>query len=207
MMKKFLFVAVAALTLGLASCSESTKTDEAAAVIENMKTQMEAGDANAMASALSDAQAKIADLVAKDPEAAKTYVTKVQDFINENKEQILAVVGDNVVAQTLVSTLIDAPAETVINALMAGQSVIDNAENLTDSIDQTINDAINDKISDTKEGLENAANDQIDAAKEDVKNKVNETTQKANEEVNKAAEKANKELNDAASKALKSVGL
>ena len=37
MMKKFLFVAVAALTLGLASCSESTKTDEAAAVIENMK--------------------------------------------------------------------------------------------------------------------------------------------------------------------------
>lgn len=206
-MKKFLFVAVAALTLGLASCSESAKNDEATAVIENLKAQMEAGDAEGMQSALSDAQAKIAELVAKDPEAAKTYVVKVQEFINENKEQILTVVGDNAVAQSLVSTLVDAPAETVINAITAGQSVIDNAENLTDSIDQ----AINDKINETKEGLENAAkdaaNEQIEAAKKEATNKVNETTQKANEEVNKAAEKANKELNDAASKALKSVGL
>ena len=205
-MKKFLFVAVAALTLGLASCSESAKSDEATATIENLKAQMEAGNANAMQTALTEAKDKIAELVAKDPEAAKTYVAKVQEFIKENKEQILNVVGDNAIAQSLVSTIVDAPAETVINALTAGQSVIDNAENLTDSIDQ----AINDKINETKEGIENAAkdaaNEQIEAAKKEATNKVNEATQKANEEVNKAAEKANKELNDAANKALKSVG-
>lgn len=202
-MRKLLFVAVAVLTLGLASCSESAKSDEATAIIENLKAQLESGDANGVQATLESTQAKIAEWVAKDPEAAKTYVTKVQDFINENKEQILNVVGENAVAQTLVSTLVDTPAETVINALTAGQSVIDNAENLTDSIDQ----AINDKISETQENVENAVNEQIDAAKKEAADKVNEAKDKANEEVNKAAEKANKELNDAASKALKSVGL
>ena len=128
-MKKIFFVAVAALTLGLASCSENAKTDNTDATIEELKAQIEAGDSAGVQNALEGAQAKIAELAANDPEAAKTYVAQVQEFVNANKEQILAIVGEDVAAQTLVSTLVDAPAEAVINVLTAGQSVVDTAEN------------------------------------------------------------------------------
>jgi MinD-like ATPase involved in chromosome partitioning or flagellar assembly len=157
--------------------------------------------------ALEGAQAKIAELAANDPEAAKTYVAQVQEFVNANKEQILAIVGEDAAAQTLVSTLVDAPAEAVINVLTAGQSVVDTAENLKDSVEQ----AINNKAEEVKQGAEDAVKEavdaQVDAAKKQAASKVNEATQKANEKVNEAAEKTNKEMKDAANKALKSIGL
>ena len=206
-MRKLLFVAVAALTLGLASCSENAKTENTDAVIEELKAQIEAGNSEGVQTALEGAQAKIAELAANDPEAAKTYVAQVQGFINENKEQILAVVGENVATQTLVNTLVDTPAETVINVLTAGQSVANTAENLKDSVEQ----AINNKAEEMKQGAEDAVKEavdaQVDAAKKQAADKVNEATQKANEKVNEAAEKTNKEMKDAANKALKSIGL
>ena len=206
-MRKLLFVAVAALTLGLASCSENAKTENTDAVIEELKAQIEAGDSAGVQTALEGAQAKIAELAANDPEAAKTYVAQVQEFINENKEQILTIVGEDVVAQTLVNTLVDAPAETVINVLTAGQSVANTAENLKDSVEQ----AINNKAEEMKQGAEDAVKEavdaQVDAAKKQAADKVNEGTQKVNEKVNEAAEKTNKEMKDAANKALKSIGL
>ena len=206
-MRKLLFVAVAALTLGLASCSENAKTENTDAVIEELKAQIEAGNSEGVQTALEGAQAKIAELAANDPEAAKTYVAQVQEFINENKEQILAVVGENVATQTLVNTLVDTPAETVINVLTAGQSVANTAENLKDSVEQTINN----KAEEMKQGAEDAVKEgvdaQVDAAKKQAADKVNEATQKANEKVNEAAEKTNKEMKDAANKALKSIGL
>ena len=206
-MRKLLFVAVAALTLGLASCSENAKTENTDAVIEELKAQIEAGNSEGVQTALEGAQAKIAELAANDREAAKTYVAQVQGFINENKEQILAVVGENVATQTLVNTLVDTPAETVINVLTAGQSVANTAENLKDSVEQ----AINNKAEEMKQGAEDAVKEavdaQVDAAKKQAADKVNEATQKANEKVNEAAEKTNKEMKDAANKALKSIGL
>ena len=206
-MRKLLFVAVAALTLGLASCSENAKTENTDAVIEELKAQIEAGNSEGVQTALEGAQAKIAELAANDPEAAKTYVAQVQEFINENKEQILTVVGENVATQTLVNTLVDTPAETVINVLTAGQSVANTAENLKDSVEQ----AINNKAEEMKQGAEDAVKEavdaQVDAAKKQAADKVNEGTQKVNEKVNEAAEKTNKEMKDAANKALKSIGL
>ena len=206
-MRKLFFVAAAVLTLGLASCSENAKTENTDAVIEELKAQIEAGNSEGVQTALEGAQAKIAELAANDPEAAKTYVVQVQEFINENKEQILAVVGENVATQTLVNTLVDTPAETVINVLTAGQSVANTAENLKDSVEQ----AINNKAEEMKQGAEDAVKEavdaQVDAAKKQAADKVNEATQKANEKVNEAAEKTNKEMKDAANKALKSIGL
>lgn len=206
-MRKLFFVAAAVLTLGLASCSENAKTENTDAVIEELKAQIEAGDSAGVQTALEGAQAKIAELAANDPEAAKTYVAQVQEFINENKEQILTIVGEDVVAQTLVNTLVDAPAEKVINVLTAGQSVANTAENLKDSVEQ----AINIKAEEMKQGAEDAVKEavdaQVDAAKKQAADKVNEGTQKVNEKVNEAAEKTNKEMKDAANKALKSIGL
>jgi len=206
-MRKLLFVAVAALTLGLASCSENAKTENTDAVIEELKAQIEAGNSEGVQTALEGAQAKIAELAANDPEAAKTYVAQVQEFINENKEQILAVVGENVATQTLVNTLVDTPAETVINVLTAGQSVANTAENLKDSVEQTINNKAEEMKQGAEDAVKEAVDAQVDAAKKQAADKVNEATQKANEKVNEAAEKTNKEMKDAANKALKSIGL
>ena len=202
-MRKLLFAAVAALTLGFASCSETPKADEATTVIENLKAELESGDASALQATLTDVKTKIAELVAENPEAAKTYISKVQEFLKENQEKIIAAVGDNAVAEDIVTSLTEAPADVLINALTAGQSVIDNAEQLP----ETIEEAAIDKAAELQESAENAVNEQVDAAKQTATDKVNEATQKANDEVNKAAEKANKEVNEAASKALKSVGL
>lgn len=195
-MKKFFLMAVAVLTLGLTSCKEEAKNDEAAAVIENLKNQLESGDASAIQTTLQDAQAKIAELVAKDPEAAKTYVTKIQDFVKENKEKITAVVGDNQATQTLVNALIDTPAETVINTLTVGQAILDNAQKTADGVKDSVTQA-----------LENKANEMQDAAQDAINEKVDEAKQKANDEINKAAEKANEKVNDAANETLKSLGL
>lgn len=195
-MKKFMLMAVAVLTLGLTSCKEEVKNDEAAAVIENLKNELESGDANAVQTTLQNAQEKIAELVAKDPEAAKTYVTKIQDFVKENKEKITAVVGENAATQTLVNALIDTPAETIINTLTVGQAVLDNAEKTAEGVKDSVNQA-----------LENKANEMQDAVQDAVNEKVDEAKQKANDEINKAAEKANEKINETANEALKSIGL
>jgi len=195
-MKKFMLMAVAVLTLGLTSCKEEAKNDEAAAVIENLKNELESGDANAVQTTLQNAQEKIAELVAKDPEAAKTYVTKIQDFVKENKEKITAVVGENAATQTLVNALIDTPAETIINTLTVGQAVLDNAEKTAEGVKDSVNQA-----------LENKANEMQDAVQDAVNEKVDEAKQKANDEINKAAEKANEKINETANEALKSIGL
>lgn len=209
-MKKVLFFAVAALMLGLASCSETKKVDEAAPFIEQMKAQLEAGSLEEMEATMDNAMAKVTELAATDPEAAKAAFTEIQNFIKENKEQLLAAGA----GEESITYLVETPADVIVNALTASQSVIENAENLKDSVDQ----AINDKINELQEGAENTVNDQIDAAKQkaadqvnaakqEAVDKTNEATQKVNDEVNKAAEKANQEVNDAAKKALKSVGL
>lgn len=209
-MRKLLFVAAAVLTLGLASCNETPKADEATVFVEQLTSQLEAGDAAGMESTMDQAMQKAAELAETNPEAAKTIVTKIQDFVKENKEQIIALGA----AEENLNTIIGTPADLFINALTAGESVINTADNLTDSIDQ----AIADKAAELQEGAQNAANeqveavkqkaaDQVNAAKQKANDEVNAATQKANEEVNKAAEKTNKELNDAAKKAMKSVGL
>lgn len=209
-MKKVLFFAVAALALGLASCSETKKVDEAAPFIEQMKSQLEAGSLDEMEGTMDNAMAKVTELAATDPEAAKAAFAEIQNFIKESKEQLLAAGAE----EESLNYLIETPADMFINALTAGQSVIQNAEDIAGSIDE----AVVNKATELQEGAENAAaeqveaakqkaTEQVDAAKKEANDKVNEATQKANEEVNKAAEKANQEMNDAAKKALRSVGL
>jgi len=197
-MKKFFVMAVAALALTFTACTESGN-DEANALVENLKSQIEAGDASGLQATLTSAQAKITELVAKDPEAAKTYVAKVQEFVKENQEKIVSLVGDNAVAQGLVNTLVNTPAETVISTLTAGQGVIDNAqqqaENLKDSIEGAVQDAVDDKVNEVQDAVEEKVNATID-----------EANQKANEKINEAADKANEKINEAANEAAKKLG-
>ena len=197
-MKNFFIMAVAALTLTFTACTEGAKNEEANALVENLQSQLEAGDASAVQATLAAAQEKIAELVAKDPEAAKTYVTKVQEFVKENQEKITSLVGDNAVAQGLVTTLVNTPAETVINTLTAGQGIIDNAqqqaEGLKDSIEGAVQGAIDEKVNEVQDAVQDKVNSTIDEANQKANERINEAADKANEQINKAAEEAAKKL-------------
>jgi len=202
-MKKLFFVAVAALTLGLASCSENKKESEVAPFIEQMTSQLEAGSLDEMEGTMDQAMAKVEELAATDPEAAKAAFEAIQNFIKESKEKLLAAGADERALDELVST----PADVVINALTASQSIIDNAQATADSAAQALQDGLEQAAQNQVNDVEAAVNEQVDAAKQKANDEVNAAKQKANDEVNKAAQKANEEINKAAGDALKSLGL
>lgn len=189
-MKKLFVMALAALAIGFTSCSESTqKGDDVAAMVENLKTQLEAGDASALQGALQSAQEKIGELVAKDPETAKTYVAKVQEFLKANSEKVVALVGDNEMAKGIVTTLVNTPADVVVSALAGGQTLADQAKEAS------------------KEAAKNAAEQlqqSADSAQDAISKAVEE---KANEMVEDAKQKMNEKINEGAEELLKGAGL
>ena len=155
-MKKLFVFAMAAIALTFAGCKEG-KTDanadgtdsiqdtaavvaeaaaDPAAAISALTEQIEAKDANAFQAALDKAKAQIKALLEKDPETAKSYLAKIQDFLKENAEKIKAFTGSNVAVTSAVAALTDAD---------------------TDKVLETIKTAV---------GVEEAANAAVDAAKE-----------------------------------------
>ena len=203
-MKKLFFFFFSALTLGLASCSEKAeKASEVAPFIEQMTSQLEAGSLDEMENTMDAAMAKVEELAATDPEAAKTAFEEIQNFIKESKEKLIAVGAEESALDELIST----PANVIVNALTASQSVIDNAEATADSAAQAVQNSLEQAAQNQVTSVEDAVNEQVDAAKQKANDEVNAAKQKANDEVNKAAQKANEEINKAAGDALKSLGL
>ena len=202
-MKKVMFVVMAACAIGFTSCGnkaqqqapadetevqaeaevqdvdvESTFNESAAQLSE----QIEAHDAGKLATVLEAVKAKIAEILKQNPEAAKEYVTKIQNFLKENADKIKAFAGDNAAVQTVVNALTSAPAETVVDGLMqAVEGVKATGEEAIDAAKEAGQDAV--------DAAKQAGQDAVDAAKE-----------KANEQIDKAA-------NEAADKAKKALGL
>ena len=67
--------------------ADSTVEVNVDAAVETAKaeiaTQLKAGDANKLQAAIEAVKAKVAEILAQNPEAAKEYVTKVQAFLKE----------------------------------------------------------------------------------------------------------------------------
>ena len=68
--------------------ADSIAEAEAQGVIDALKAAIANKDAAALNGVLEQCKAKIAELVKQNPELAKEYAAKVQDFIKENKESI-----------------------------------------------------------------------------------------------------------------------
>ncbi len=199
-MKKILFTVMAVAAICFAtSCGNKAQqaeaTDnteevafdaEAAAngVIENLKSYIETKDTEKLQAALVEAKDMIAEIVAKNPEAAKEYVTKVQTYLKENAEQVKAVIGDNAAANAAVSALTELEPESVVNTLVdqanAAKEATENAaENAMEAAEQKVEDAkaaAEQKVEDAKAAAEQKAEDTKAAAK-----------QKANDAVDNAA--------------------
>lgn len=209
-MRKLFVCAVAFAALTLTSCGNkqsgnAAPTDsiaDTAAVVDNaegeavageMKAKLEAGDAEGFSTIVTEAKAKIDQLVKEGKvEEAKAYASKVKQFIDENAETIKQVTGGNETVSSIVSAIgaIPSSAEDAVNA--AGEAVKSDAENAVNS---------------AKEAAENKVNEAKDAAKQKANEEVDKAKQKANDAVDKAKQKANDEVNKAANKALNKLGL
>jgi len=202
-MKKMMFMVMAAMAISFTSCGnkaqQAAPADEVATVeavdvesaiseaTSQLTEQIEAQDAGKLQQAIEAVQAKVAEILAKNPEAAKEFVTKVQSFLKENAEKIKAVAGDNTAIQSAFAALTDAPAESIISGLsnMVGD-VKDAANAATDAAEGAVDAA------------KSATEDAVDAAKQAAEDKANEVKdaakEKAGEAVDAAADKAKKAL-------------
>lgn len=188
-MKKMMMIVMAAMAIGFASCGNKAQQAPADEVVADstaafdvetaineataqLSEQIEAKDANKLQQVIEAIQAKVAEILKQNPDAAKEYVTKVQDFLKENAEQIKSFVGENAAAQAAVNALTATPAETIVNGLM--QAV---------------------------DGVKAAGEDAADAAKEAAEGAVNNAKQAGQDAVDAAKQKANDEIDKAASKA------
>jgi hypothetical protein len=201
-MKKILFV-VAAAALTLASCGNKANAPVEAAVdsteivaeeanaaademVSNLTQSLDGKDVNALQAALEAAKAKVQELVAKNPEIAKEYLTKIQNFLTENAEKVKNLVGDNAVVNTAVAALTATSADDIVNKFVSDAAGV--ATGAADAANAAV------------EGAKDAANKAVEDAKA-------ATVDKANEAVDNAKKEAGKQIDDAAAAAKKKLGL
>ena len=206
-MKKFVLAVMAVAAIGFtASCGNKTQQAEmevdSVAIVDSLasaaaQTDIDAinallngGDATKLGEALAAVKEKIAKLIKENPEVAKEYVAKVQDFLTENTDKIQAVVGQNETVQVAVNALTEAEPADIINGFLS---------------------SVGEAATEAKDAAVDAANQQVDAAKQAVEDKANEAKEAADKKVQEtkdaAKQKANEAIDNAAKDVKKGLGL
>jgi hypothetical protein len=204
-MKKFVLAVMAVAAIGFtASCGNKTQQAEvevdSVAIVDSLasaaaQTDIDAisallngGDATKLGEALAAVKEKIAKLIKENPEVAKEYVTKVQDFLSENSEKIQAVVGQNETVQVAVNALTEAEPDDIIKGFLSSVG-----EAATEVKDATV-DAANQQVDAAKQAVQDKANEAKDAADKKVQETKDAAKQKANEAIDNAAKDVKKGL-------------
>ena len=198
-MKKIILAVMAVAAIGFTSCGNKTQQAEAVdsvAIIDSLagaaaQTDIDAisallngGDATKLGEALAAVKEKIAKLIKENPEVAKEYVAKVQNFLSENSEKIQAVVGQNETVQIAVNALTEAEPDDIIKGFLT---------------------SVGDAATEVKDAAVDAANEQVDAAKKAVNDKANEAKDAADKKVQETKDAAKQKANDAIDNAAKDV--
>ena len=200
-MKKFVLAVMAVAAIGFtASCGNKTQQAEvevdSVAIVDSLasaaaQTDIDAisallngGDATKLGEALAAVKEKIAKLIKENPEVAKEYVAKVQDFLSENSDKIQAVVGQNETVQVAVNALTEAEPDDIIKGFLS---------------------SVGDAATEVKDATVDAANQQVDAAKQAVQDKANEAKDAADKKVQETKDAAKQKANDAIDNAAKDV--
>ena len=203
-MKKIVFAVMAIVAIGFTACGNKTQSAEvpvdSAAIVDSLASAaaqtdidalnalLAAGDATKLQEALAAVKEKMATLIKENPEVAKEYVAKVQDFLKENADKVKAVVGDNAVVQTAVSAITDTEPADIVNGFL--NSV---GEVATEAKDAAV-DAANQQVDAAKQAVQDKANEMNDAAKQKVQETKDAAKQKANEAIDNAAKDVKKGL-------------
>ena len=189
-MKKIVFAVMAMVAIGFTACGNKTQQAEvavdSAAIVDSLasaaaQTDIDAisallngGDATKLQEALTAVKEKIATLIKENPEVAKEYVAKVQDFLKENSDKVKAIVGDNVAAATALSAVTETAPADIVNGFLntVGEAATDAKDAAVDAANQKVDEAkkaVEDKANEAKDAAKQKANDAIDNAAKDVK--------------------------------------
>ena len=202
-MKKIIFAVLAMVAIGFSACGNKTQQAEAidsAAVLDSIASEVaqedinaisalfESGDVAKLQEALATVKEKIASLIKENPELAKEYVIKVQDFLKENADKVKALAGDSEAAVAAVAAVTEVDPEAVVKGLLeqVGDAATEVKDAAVDAANQQVEDAknaANQKVEETKAAAETQIEDQKNAAK-----------QKTGEAIDNAANKTKKAL-------------
>jgi len=168
-MKKVLFAVVAMIAIGFASCTN--KQAQAPAEAEGVNIEEVVGDATSQLQAAIDGadagklqtvidaiKAKAAEL---DPEIAKEYITKVQEFLKENADKIKAFAGENETLNAAITALTAAPADAIVSGL---KSAVGAAGDAVEGAVEDVQDAAAEKAEEIKDAAKEQAGEAVDAA-------------------------------------------
>lgn len=199
-MKKILLAVMAVAAIGFTSCGNKTQqAGEAAEAVDSvaiidsiaqgaaqetidaLSADLEANDVSKLQATLESIKVKIAEIVKNNPEVAKEYVVKVQNFLKENADKVKALVGDNAAVAAALSAVTDIEPASVVNGLL--EQVGDAATEAKDAAVDAAVDAANQKVEEAKQAAADKANEAKEAAKE-----------KANEAIDNAAASAKSKL-------------
>jgi hypothetical protein len=202
-MKKIIFAVLAMVAIGFSACGNKNQQAEAidsAAVLDSIASEVAQEDINAISAlfengdvaklqeALATVKEKIASLIKENPELAKEYVIKVQDFLKENADKVKALAGDSEAAVAAVAAVTEVDPEAVVKGLLeqVGDAATEVKDAAVDAANQQVEDAknaANQKVEETKAAAEKQIEDQKNAAK-----------QKTGEAIDNAANKTKKAL-------------
>ena len=195
-MKKMLFTVMAIAAIGLTSCGNKTQQQseavDSAAVIQaaadevadgtvsDLNAVLEAGDANKLQQTLETVKEKVAELIKENPEVAKEYVAKVQEYLKSNADKIKSVVGDNAAVAAAVSAITEAEPASIVSGLL---DQVDGAK-----------DAVTSAAGDAKAAAVDAVNQKVEEGKAAVADKANEVKEAAKEKAGEAVDNAAKDI-------------
>ena len=217
-MKKFFgfFAVVAAMVLAI-SCKDVPKTgiENVDDVVANLTELVQKGDASAIQAKLTEVKDYIVKMANENSELIAPYVAKIKEFIATNKEKLTSVLGNNAIANGLVSAVEalpdDAAAIKEAAAKLADFSgVAEGAQDAVEGAIEGAQDAVEGAVEGAKDAVEGVVEGAKDAAADAVqagKDAVNDAKDAAAEKVNEAKEAAAGKIDDAAAAAKKKLGL
>ncbi|MBR3529737.1 MAG: hypothetical protein IKN83_00045 [Bacteroidaceae bacterium] len=217
-MKKFFgfFAVVAAMVLAI-SCKDVPKTgvENVDDVVANLTELVQKGDASAIQAKLTEVKDYIVKMANENSEVIAPYVAKIKEFIATNKEKLTSVLGNNAIANGLVSAVEalpdDAAAIKEAAAKLADFSgVAEGAQDAVEGAVEGAQDAVEGAVEGAKDAVEGVVEGAKDAAADAVqagKDAVNDAKDAAAEKVNEAKEAAAGKIDDAAAAAKKKLGL
>jgi hypothetical protein len=225
-MKKILLTVMAVAAIGFTSCGNKTQQAEATdstvvttdaeekanAVIDNLKAFVAAGDAEQLAACLGQAKEMVGEFALNNPDAAKTIVTTVQNYLKENAEQVKAIVEKNAAAASAFTVFMETEPEALVSNI--AESLSNKAEatkNTAATAAEATKDVAAEAVNKTVENTKAAVNQKVEDAKAAANQKAEESKaaakQKAEETKATAKQKANEAVDNAAQNVKKGLGL
>ena len=194
-MKKVFMMALAAAAITLSSCGNKTNVPNESEIVDSTEVALneantaadeviaqltqniEAKDASALQNALEAVKAKVSEFLTKNPEIAKEYLAKVQNFLKENTDKIK--VGDNAAVASLVDGIANIPSESVDALTGAGDALkalgIDLTQQAGDAVEGA-KDAVEGAAADAKESAEKKADELTDEVKKNIGDAVDKAS-------------------------------